>query len=209
MKKKGLNLLLLLFFAILCISQEGMSQAMYVKNMGLPLWGSMDNGIYMCAEYTISYSYRKKSYSKRYKYEEREVCSCFDSDLSFLERKVRAYSQTVSILGYNAIIIWDTNFIINHILPLFTKIEDRKKIIYTLNQSNDSTFKDIIDYDNKVIINDKIYYYPMKVKKYILFPNVNYEWLKEIVPQSSWIYNPNCYDEGKGMRVNLLIPLLN
>ena len=213
MKKSKLSILLLLFL-VLGVAKEGLSQgtgyfaAGHFQNIGIPSFSTMNDRIYMCAQYTVSYSYRKNKYSKRSKYEERDVCSCF-IDLDYVvENNKRSYSGTIPAgFARNTIIIWDRNFIANHLLPMFRDIEDRRKINYTLNHSNDSTFKNIIDYNNKVVINDKMYYYPLKIRTCLTF-SVDYNWLKEVVPESSWIYKPDCFDAGKGMRVDVLIPLL-
>jgi len=201
---KKVLILLLLLFLVLCTTKNGISQVMHIEYMGRPFFSSMDYRIYMCVQYSFAYYY-----SIRYKRAEREVCNCFHGISYGVSGYVRSHSSTVSSSGENTIIIWDTSFIKDYVLPLFRKIEDRKRIILTLENSNDSTFKNIIDYDNKVIINDKMYYYPMNIRTCLLFLNTDYEWLKKVVPQSSWIYQPDCFDAGEMMRINVLIPLLN
>jgi hypothetical protein len=210
-KRIRLSILLLLFF-VLCISPKGISQrVIHVENMGFPLLTATGSKMYMCAQYTVSYS--KRVYLRRYKYKyaKREVCSCFSDEMYKLAWYRHFYSETLSICGYNTIIIWDTNFIINYVLPVISDRNERHKMEYTLINSNDSTFtvENIIDLKNKVIINDKMYYYPMNVRTCFLIPNIDYEWFKSIVPKSSWIfYGQDWFDNGRRMQVELLIPLL-
>jgi hypothetical protein len=157
-------------------------------------------------QYTLSSP--KNSHAKSLK--KREVCSCHKTLSDLLEWEIKTTYSTDNFYGMNTLIIWDKDFVANHILPLFND-EYRKKIIeYTLVHSNNTTFtaNNVIDYENKVIVNNKVYYYPLKMKRAISVIVEDYEWFKSIVPQSSWIYESSCFDDEIGMRVSLLIPLL-
>jgi len=196
-----LCLSVLSLFFISCASQK---KIVYVnptqQKLTRPIIYSLDSSIYLCMQYTIS----KKSEFRSKIYYKRNVCSCYNTMIRLLELET---TKTKSI-GINTLIIWDTNFIINHILPLFKEEDERNIIAYTIANSNDSTFKDIIDYDNKVIISEKIYFYPIKIKTGISVMVIDEKWLKSVLPQSSWIYKPDCFDDGKRMLINLFIPLL-
>jgi len=54
----------------------------------------------------------------------------------------------------------------------------------------------------------KMYYYPVKIKQCISVLVYDKEWIKSVLPQSSWMYEVNCFDDGKWMGIDLLIPLL-
>jgi len=200
--KVALYLSVLLFF-ILCTHQKGISQtAIHAENMTIPRVYSVDSQIYMCVQYTLAYSKRPRSKEKL-----KTICSCDQTLIRLIEWEKKYYSTPTTYVE-NTLIVWDKNFVTNYILPLIRDEDDKKRIEYTLVNSDKSTFKNIINYDNKVIVNDKMYYYPMNVKTCISVRFVNYEWFKSIVPKSSWIYNPDCFDDGEGMYINLLIPLL-
>ena len=53
-----------------------------------------------------------------------------------------------------------------------------------------------------------MYYYPINISAYIYVVDSDYEWLKSIVPESSWIYKPDCFNDDDMVGGNLLIPLL-
>ena len=59
------------------------------------------------------------------------------------------------------ILFYDSTFVSDYILPLFIEVEDREKIEYTLLNATDSTFKNVIDFEHKMIINKDAYYYPI------------------------------------------------
>ncbi len=201
-----LCLYILLLFFILCVFEEGVSQtAIHSDNMLTPyIFSQQDSAIYICVQYTLSYP--KKPNTNRYI--TREICSCYQTNIDLLEWR-KNYHSYPNTYGFNTVIVWDKDFVNNYILPLFRDEKDRKRIEYTLANSNDSTFKNIIDYANKVIIDDKMYYYPINTKTYIMVTSVNYEWFKSIVPQSLWMYESSCFYDGERMKVSLLIPLLD
>jgi hypothetical protein len=171
--------------------------------MSIPSVYSTDSQIYMCVKHNIIYKENTDSKEKL-----REVCSCYQTLMRLIEWEENIYSHPISY-GTNTLIIWDTTFLVNYILPLIREDKKREIIEYTLSHANDNSFKNIIDYDNKVIINDKIYYYPMNIKTCISIRTVDYEWFKTIVPENSWIYKPDCFDDGEGMQTSVLIPLLD
>ena len=148
----------------------------------------------------------KKWQNQKYKKGKKEICACFGTE-SWINW-VNAFSKPTRGGKANALIIWDKNFVIEHVLPLIEGEESRKIVEYTLANSNDSTFKNIIDSKNKVVINDKMYYYPINISAYIYVVDSDYEWLKSIVPESSWIYKPDCFNDDDMVGGNLLIPLL-
>ena len=213
MKKIVLSLCLIVLsiFFISCTLQKKYVSIRPVKLM-LPIIYSLDSTIYLCRQYTLFYPKRNHSeFHKReiYKREKREVCTCHTTIIRLLEWNItNAYSMGESY-GKNTLIIWDSNFVSNYILPLFREEKDRKRIEYTLANSDENTFKNIIDYDNKVIIDDKVYYYHLKIKQGVSVMVEDYKWLKSVVPKSSWIYEPNCFYDGEKMAVDLLIPLLD
>ena len=191
---------ILSLFFISCTPKKTV-RVIHAKNMSIPKIYSWDSRIYLCAKYTFVYWNGGDSI------EEIETCTCNNTLVQLLEWEANRYSEPNRFITYT-LIIWDTNFVVNHVLPLIREEEDRKKIKYTLANSNDSTFNNIIDFNNKVIINDKMYYYPINVKACISITSVDYEWFKTIVPQSSWIYVPYCFGDEKKMQIRLLIPLL-
>jgi hypothetical protein len=153
------SLSVFLLFFISCMPQKEIIQTIPTQKLRpsvIPIV-SLDSSIYLCAQYTLSY--RKKTSSRHY--EEKEVCSCHKTLISLLEWEITATYSVRNFYGENTLIVWDKDFVINYILPLFKKEEDRKRIEYTLVHCNESTFKNIIDYDNKVTVNDKMYYYPL------------------------------------------------
>jgi len=212
MKRRALLLCLsiLSLFSSVCVSQKKIADIGYDRGFDSPMVFPTDSSIYFCSQHIVSY--RKEPFSQDYI--ERDVCNCFSTLISLLEEEIITHS-TVNYFDNsngNTIIIWDKNFIINYILPLFKRKEDRKKIEYTLANSNDSTFtsENVIDYNNKVIINDKMYYYPLKIKQTAKVIVTNIPKFYSILPKSSWIfYSKDCFDDGKSMYISLLIPLLD
>ena len=193
-------IIFMLLYSYKALGQEG---SIYVDNIRIypPYISSLDSNVLFCATYTYS------NKSTRYKY--KETCSCIRTRRDLLEWEIEIHSYTSSIKTANYIIIWDKLFVMNYILPLFKKAEYREPIEYTLSHSDDSTFtaEKVIDFENKVIINDKMYYYPLKIKKGIcVFTNT--EWIKSVIPLSSWIYNSPCYNVKESEQVILLIPIL-
>jgi hypothetical protein len=201
-KKVILVLYLGVILFISCTPKKKIKQVLHAENMTIPTVSSIaDSQIYLCVQYTFVHGRKTNEKLK-------EACTCHNSLLRLLEWEKNIYSETINF-GMNTIIIWDSNFVINYVLPLTREEKYIKKIEYTLANSNDSIFRNIVNFNNKVIVNDKMYYYPIKIKTYISVDRVNYEWFKSIVPQSSWIYKPDCFDDGEGMSVGLLIPLLD
>jgi hypothetical protein len=199
-----LCVLSLLFIA--CTSRRKIVQPIPNDNLRLlsqSIHSTAASMIYLCEKYNVSYPAKGFERTK-----EREVCSCYAMAFEVLEWKVSINTLTHSI-GCNTLIIWDSNFVSNYILPLIREKKDRKIIEYTLANSNDSTFNNIIDYNNKVIINDRMYYYPLNIGRGISVEVLDIEWFMSIFPRSSWIYKPDCFDIGKGMWISLLIPLMD
>jgi hypothetical protein len=209
MKKRTLlgNILLLIFIS--CVPQKRTIQFYTTQNLSLPAITSLNTSIYLCMQYTLLIP--KKHSFESYKKGKEEVCSCQKTSTDLLEWRIKTTYSIGESYGENTLIIWDKDFVSKYILPLFNNDEYSKKIIeYTLTHSNDNTFtsENVIDYKNKIIINDKVYYYPFKIKRAISVIVVDYEWFKSIIPQSAWIYESSCFDDGVGMRISLLIPLL-
>lgn len=196
----------IIFFMFFCsykaLGQEGSIYADHIR-MYPPYISSLDSRVLFCATYTYSY--------ESMKYKKKETCNCVITRRDLLEWEINCYSELMPFKTVNYIIIWDKSFVINYILPLFTKAKYREPIEYTLTHSNDSTFtaEKVIDYENKVIINDKMYYYPLKIKKGILVFTTT-EWIQSVVPQSLWIFEPSCYKVNKkeSEQVIVLIPIL-
>ncbi len=202
--KKTTKFSAIIIFMLLCsykaLGQEG---SIYVDNIRIyhPYISSLDSHLLFCATYTYS--------NKSTRYKPKETCSCVKTRIGLLEWQIDRHSYTSSLKTANYIIIWDKSFVMNYILPLFKKAEYREPIEYTLSHSDDSTFtaEKVIDFENKVIINDKMYYYPLKIKKGIcVFTST--EWIKSVIPLSSRIYNSPCYDVKESEQVILLIPIL-
>lgn len=192
------------FLLICCAPQKEMTQAIPPSELNFdfgPYIFSWDSAIYVCKQYLLhDFYYEEKPRCERY--EDREICTCKSAVIGTIDWVIR----TKDNIGGNTLIVWDKNFVAQYILPKLKDEKDRRTVEYTLAHSTDSTFDNIIDYDNKVVINDKAYYYPLRIKKFISC-SVDYEELKS-VPQI-WIYRPDCFDEGKGTYVDLLIPLLD
>jgi hypothetical protein len=136
----------------------------------------------------------------------RKICTC-----EFLHTESIKIVLGVNVRGgvfpsRQYILFYDSSFVSDYILPLFKKEEDRKIIEYTLSNANDSTFKNIIDFEHKVIINENAYYYPINSPKLACVYINKLEWFKSVIPKEKWIYNQNCYNENVPMY--LLIPLL-
>jgi hypothetical protein len=215
MKRIALLFCLSILSLFSCVSQKELADsvpAIYNRGFCSPTVFSTSSSIYFCAEQIIVY----KQNSSSQDYEAREICHCFQTLISLLEGEISIHNDTMysSFLGFNGgntIIIWDKSFILNYLLPLFEREEERKKIEYTLIHSEDDTFtiENIIDFDNKVIINDKMYYYPLKIKQIAKVSVTNIPKFYSIMPQNTGFYKPNCFDDGKKMWINLLIPLLD
>jgi hypothetical protein len=203
-KKIVLILYLVVLFFISCIPKKEMKRFVNVQNMSIPNIVSVDTPIFLCVQHSLVYNYKEWTDSTE---QIKEVFSCYQTLLHLLEWEKSKYSCP-TISGTNTIIIWDTTFLVNYILPLIRENKKKEIIEYTLSHVSDSSFKNIIDYDNKVIVNDKIYYYPMNMKTYVSIRSISYKWFISVVPQSSWIYKPDCFDDGKEMQTTILIPLL-
>jgi hypothetical protein len=173
--------------------------------------------IYLCARCPIY-----NNPDVKMKKEKRGICSCqlsfensIDIDLTFYGFD---FPKCVSY-----IIIWNKQFIMDYVLPLYTnwvekehewlitkeKSDYTKKIIeYTLANTTDSAFRDIIDYENKVVIDENTFYYPIKVKRMAEIVVFDLEWFKTIIPETSWIYERDCFTIGTESEIIILIPLL-
>ena len=216
MKMKKLILLFCLGALLLfsCVSKKRIVVYRPDSGFSAPMTFPTDSFIYFCAQHTVAYRYREDSSLQDYIYIERDVCNCFSTPISLLEENIIRHSEVDYFEGANAntIIIWDRSFISEYILPECSRVEHKKEIEYTLAHSDDSTFtaENIIDYYNKVIINDKMYYYPLKTKRAASVIVYNLAKFYSILPKSSWIfYGEDCFDDGQSMYVRLLIPLLD
>ena len=157
-----------------------------------------DSMFYLCSSHnSILY---KRSSRKIHK-----ICTCELSNPELNDIILSTKVRGGVLPSHQYIVIYDSIFISNYIIPLF-KEEKRKIIEYTLLNANNSTFKNIIDFENKTIINDDAFYYQIKSSKIISVFISDLKWLKSIVPQDKWIYNKDYYNEDAS--VFLLIPLL-
>ena len=159
-----------------------------------------DSMFYLCSSHN-SYIYKNKRRSRKI----RKICTCELSDPELNDIILSIKVRGGVFPSHQHVMIYDSIFISNYIIPLF-EAEERKTIEHTLSNANDSTFKNVIDFDNKTIINDDVFYYRIKTSKMISVYVSDLKWLKSIVPQNKWIYNNNCYNED--ISVFLLIPLL-
>lgn len=225
-KKNRLNMkkiiLFLCFVFKFCFS--GVAQPTPADRTGFsyPMTVCSDSNIYFCAQYDMSYkrvlSYLDNSYYKELK----EVCTCHTSSPKMLEWNIKFFSNTVKYTSVDEIFIWDKDFI-NYIIQEYKKerggySKSTKKALKmlecTIANSDDNTFiaKNIIDFDNKVVINDKMYYYPLKIESWVSISVNNPESFFSMVPKSSFIfYEQNCFDD-ENVRIigmNLLIPVLD
>lgn len=199
--KFSVIIIFMLLYSYKALGQDTFS--IYAENIRMhsPFITSLDSNVLFCATYTYS--------NESIRYKHKETCSCIRTRIDLLEWQISRFSDTATYKKANYIIIWDKLFVMNYILPLFKKAEYREPIEYTLSHSDDSTFtaEKVIDFENKVIVNDKMYYYPLKIKKGIcVFTNT--EWIKSVIPLSSWIYNSPCYNVKESEQVILLIPIL-
>ena len=174
----------------------------YVHRFSLPYIGEKKDSLcYFCSSHYEDLSYVYKSAQTR------EICTC-----ELIDSAMRAIAIDTEIRGgvfpsVQCILLYDSCFVSNYILPLFEKDEDRKEIEYTLLNANDSSFNNVIDYEHKVIINEDAWYYPIKFNKFVrVCISFALEWLKTVVPQEKWIYCRDCYNED--VDIFLLIPLL-
>ena len=197
----------LFFMFVTCKPQKDIfinpPDSQYVKK-GLypPCVSNCDSTVLFCAEY----AYKPANHRKK------DVCSCNLCKIELLDWNVSTHSGICNWTR-STIIVWDKKFISDYVLPLVEDEDSRNLIEFTLSHSDDSTFKaeNVIDYENKVILNDKMYYYPLKIKKRITVFVHDIEWFKSVVPQSSWIFGSDCYSVLKEKEVLkcILIPILD
>lgn len=168
----------------------------------------IDSLFYFC------YSHYSSIWKKK-RLKTRKICTCELGDSIWIGVHIGDYVRIrkgLPIRGIFAsqqhIIFYDSSFVSNYILSLLEKEEDRKILKYTLLNANDSTFKDVIDFEHKVIINENAYYYPIKSRKLVVVYVDDFDWFKSIIPKEKWIYyNQSCYCEN--VSKYLLIPLLD
>ena len=218
-KKNKILFLCLVFLSVFCIT--GVAQISITPadktGFGYPMVFYKNSTIYFCAQYTVSYE-RRYDWRSVYYDDPRDVCTCQRSNTKMLEWSIKLFSKTVRISGFvgNEIFIWNKDFI-SYIIQEFKREQSKstekalKMLEYTIANSDDNTFteKNIIDFDNKVIINEKMYYYPLKIKAWVRISVNNVKNFYSMVPKSSWIfYEPNCFDD-ENENINLLIPLLD
>jgi len=209
---------ILFLFCMSGVAQVSISTA-DKTGFGYPMPFSTDSAIYFCAQYITSYE-RRIPYSHDFYYEEpREMCTCKITKLKMLEWNIKNFSDTIRHYGIvkNEIFIWNKEFI-NYIIQEFRREkhhklteEALKMLEYAVAHSDDNTFtaENIIDFDNKVIINDKMYYYPLKIESLVRISVRNINNFYSMIPKTSWIFHEQtCFDDGNGMIINLLIPLL-
>ena len=142
----------LFFMFVSCKPQKdifiNLPDSQYVKK-GLypPCVSNCDSTVLFCAEY----AYKPANHRKK------DVCSCNLCKIELLDWNVSTHSGICNWTR-STIIVWDKKFISDYVLPLVEDEDSRNLIEFTLSHSDDSTFKaeNVIDYENKVILNDKI-----------------------------------------------------
>jgi len=174
-----------------------MQDERYYPKLCRPSIIDRDSMFYFCSSHNSVYKKNKI----------RKICTC-----EFAFPKKIDLLLGVNIRGgvnpsFQDILLYDSSFVFDYILPLIEKEEDRTIIEYTLSNANDSTFKNVIDFEHKIIINENAYYYLINSKKILCVVIYDIKWFKSVVPKEKWIYNQDCYDETVTMY--LLVPLLD
>jgi hypothetical protein len=159
--------------------------------------------VYYCSLYQWDYIFKERPLRRKSK----EVCVCRLVHENKINIEIE-FDTIGRLTCINNILIYDTNFIIKYLLPLIEDKEIKRAIEYTLLNANDSTFLDIIDFNNKIILNEIAYYYPIKTKKMLQIFVDDVGWFKSVVPETKWIYQPECYTMELKSDINILIPLL-
>jgi len=162
-----------------------------------------DSMFYFCSSH---YSSFKKNIRNK-KYKTRKICTCEFAFPASIDILLGVSIRRGILPSCQDILFYDSSFVSEYILPLVKKEEDRKIIEYTLSNANDSTFKNIIDFEQKIIINENAYYYPINSKKMLSVHINDIEWFKSVAPVEKWLYIPSCYNENVVMY--LLVPLLD
>jgi hypothetical protein len=159
--------------------------------------------VYYCSSYQWEYIFKERPLRKKSK----EVCVCRLVHKNKINIEIE-FDTIGRLTCINNILIYDTNFIIKYLLPLLEDKEAKEAMEYTLLNANDSIFLNIIDFNNKIILNEIAYYYPIKTKKMIQVFVDDIEWFKSVVPETKWIYQPDCHTMELKSDINILIPLL-
>jgi hypothetical protein len=168
----------------------------YYPKLDRPSLLDGDTMFYFCSSH---YSGYKKNKTRR-------ICTCELANMKWINI-VSGNVRRGMIPSSQSILFYDSSFIADYILPLYKKEEDRRIIEYTLSNANDDTFKNIIDFERKIIINENAYFYPINSQRILSIFINNFEWFKSVVPQEKWIYNHGCYNED--IAIYLHIPLLD
>jgi hypothetical protein len=164
--------------------------------------------VYFCSVYEL----------KSKKNKETEICACYlynkndissgSTENSFVIKTKKSY---LYYFDYD-IFVTDKDFIFNEIYPLCDE-RTKKELEYSYSDNRDTIFKNIIDYEHKVIFDSTHYYYPVNLSRAVnlIYVNNN-EWFFSIFPISSWIPIPNCVlnisDMSNNININIRVPTL-
>jgi hypothetical protein len=198
MKNKALILILcgyLYTINILSIAQKLISETKisYSNIFSIP-----KEPIYLC----ITYKYRDK-------FKRKEMCNCHVTYKEILSFELGRKKFPPKFFMY-FFVITDKNFILNEILPLCDE-EIKDVLAYSYSNNNDTIFKYSIDYDNKIIIDENSFYYPLNMKENMQAMRIyidSVEWFKLIIQKYSLKSLPNCITNEKKIHLFIYIPFL-
>jgi hypothetical protein len=94
-------------------------------------------------------------------------------------------------LNYD-LLMTDKEFIFNEIYPLCDE-RTKRELEYSYSDNRDTIFKNIIDYEHKVILDETHYYYPVSLPRatFPIFIN-DYKWFLSVYPTNLWNPAYNC-----------------
>ena len=178
-----------------------------------------DNSVYFCNGYNVSISnmrYNKYVYktiqqkNTRKKTAQKYCCFGLANDKIY---SILANQNPNSICFLN-FLINDKDIILNFLLPYYSdNNEIKNEILYSYSENRDTVFRNLIEYDNKVIVDNEVYYYPLKdtTLRYVVISNLYLHRLNEFINlfKEKELLNEDCLINTNFLcNVKISIPLL-
>lgn len=180
-----------------CVGQNTLAE---VVRLCPAIFHIQEDPIYLCLKYE-----NKKKCKKD------DGCSCnmtFKEILSFELERRNSYLKNYAYF----FLITDKEFILKEVLPLCDE-ETKAALVYSYTNNNDTIFSNMIDSNNKVIIDDNAFYYPLNTKgkkmNAIRIAVESPEWFKTIMQEYPMDISTDCIIGKKNMNLLFIyIPYL-
>jgi hypothetical protein len=154
--------------------------------------------IYLCMIYEYKDRLKKK-----------KICDCHVTYKEILSFELGRKHYPPEVFRH-FLIMTDKNFILNEVFPLCDE-NIQKALKYSYTNNNDTIFRNILDYENKVIIDTNVFYYPLNLKdnmQAIRMKIESIEWFKSIMSETAWIQSPDCMRNKERQVLFIYIPFI-